>query len=429
MRGIRRRQDLTSVWEMLDECARHLHEPFKRSEIVHWFRQHHPQVSETALTAQIQAATQDPLQEGQFGSRQPLLVRVGRGAYRRYRSPEDTAAEVTSHALVLLVGGGPRTRMRPGPAADLYRGAFFARARDYAAATGRTWYVLSSRYGAVAPDAIIGPYEGRLTDRSPSYREAWGAWVTAQLVDELGELGGTRFEMHANESYVTPLRDRLGAVGATVAEPVAGLGREERIAWYDARVARPAADVETAPELSEELLLGLVDQVGDLDAAVSIDQLSTTKSQELGQPGLYSWFVDADGALELSAGAGHVIRAGLVYAGLAGGTRRSAGGRAADTLGGRLLDVHLAPNTRVSTFRHTLAAVLRPVHGWDTVDEMALTHWMHQHLRVVTVPVTDAGILDVVETAVLGALDPPLNLGKVPRTPLRLHLVELRRAV
>jgi hypothetical protein len=101
----------------------------------------------------------------------------------------------------------------------------------------------------------------------------------------------------------------------------------------------------------------------------------------------------------------------------------------ADTLGGRLLDVHLAPNSRVSTFRHSLAAVLRPVHGWGTVDEMALTHWMRQHLRVVTVPVTDPSILDLAETAVLGALDPPLNLGKVPRTPLRLRLIELRRAV
>jgi len=417
------------VWQLLEECIQHLHEPFKRSEIVRWFRQHHPDVSESALTAQIQAATEDPLREGHFGSRPPLLVRVDQGAYRRYRRPEDVAAEPTTDAVVLLVGGGQRTRMRAAPAAELYRGAVFARARDYAEATGRTWYVLSSRYGAVAPDTVMGPYESRLADRSGAYRSAWGAWVTAQLAEELGDLHGTCFEIHAAKPYAAPVRQRLAALGATVQEPVSHLGREDRLAWYDARVARPVPEPETAPELSEEILLELVEAVGNAESAVTVDRLEAANRDELAQPGLYSWFVDADGALELSAGTGHVVRGGLVYAGLAGGSRRSVGSRAADTLAGRVLDVHLAPNSRVSTFRHTLAAVLRPVHGWDTVDEMALTHWMRQHLRVVTVPVTDAAILDVVETAVLGALDPPLNLGKVPRTPLRLRLMELRRAV
>lgn len=429
MRGMRRRSDVATVREMLDECVHHLHEPFKRGEVLRWFRQHYPEVSEPTVIAQLQAATEDPLREGQFGSRLPLLVRVDRGAYRRYQGTDDAAAEPAGATVVLLVAGGQRTRMRPGSARAIYRGVGFARARDYADATGREWYVLSSRYGAVAPDAVIGPYEARLADRSRAYRGAWGAWVAAQLREELGDLDGTRFEVHANESYVAPLRDRLAALGATVAEPLAGLGREERVAWYDARVAQPAPETTTEPELSEGVLLGLVDAVGDRQAAVSVDQLRDAKSEELGQPGLFSWFVDADGALELSAGAGHVIRAGLVYAGLAGGARRSVGTRATDTLGGRVLDVHLAPNSRVSTFRHTLAAVLRPVHGWDTVDEMALTHWMRRHLSVVIVPASDPGILEVVETAVLGALDPPLNLGKVPRTPLRLRLMELRRAV
>ena len=122
MRGIRRRSDQASVWQLLEECVQQLHEPFKRSEIVRWFRHHHPEVNEAALSAQIKAATENPLREGQFGSRPPLLVRVDQGAYRRYRTPEEAAAEPTSEALVLLVGGGQRTRMRPGPAGELYRG-------------------------------------------------------------------------------------------------------------------------------------------------------------------------------------------------------------------------------------------------------------------------------------------------------------------
>jgi hypothetical protein len=426
---MRRKSDAATVSELLEECISHLQEPFKHGEIMRWFRKHHPEVNEATVTAQVEAATEHPLRERRFGSPPPLLVRVHRGTYRRYTGLGAAPTELAGATVVLLVAGGQRTRMRPAAARDLYRGSLFSHARDYAEATGRPWYVLSSRFGAVAPDTVLGPVEGRLADRSMAYLDAWASWVAAHLAEDLGELGGTCFELHANDSYVAALRDRLTALGATVTEPVAAMGREDRLAWYDARVARPSPAEEPVQELSEEMLLGVVEAVGDADAAVTVAEIEAAPPDKLGQPGLYSWFVDADGALELSAGAGHVVRAGLVYAGLAGGSRKSAGTRVADTLGGRLLEVHLASNSRVSTFRHTLAAVLRPVHGWDTVDEMALTHWMRQHLRIVTVPVTDPDIFDLVETAVLGALDPPLNLGKVPRTPLRLRLIELRRAV
>lgn len=54
---------------------------------------------------------------------------------------------------------------------------------------------------------------------------------------------------------------------------------------------------------------------------------------------------------------------------------------------------------------------------------------MYEHLRVVAIPVADADILDQLETRVLGALDPPLNLAKMPRTPVRERLTDLRRRV
>ena len=52
---------------------------------------------------------------------------------------------------------------------------------------------------------------------------------------------------------------------------------------------------------------------------------------------------------------------------------------------------------------------------------------MHAHLRVVLVPVTDAGTLDQLETAVLTELDPPFNLAKVGKTSLRQELSRLRK--
>lgn len=61
------------------------------------------------------------------------------------------------------------------------------------------------------------------------------------------------------------------------------------------------------------------------------------------------------------------------------------------------------------------------------IDEDKLTAWMHQHLRVVAIPFTDANTLGELERDVLRALDPPLTLDKVPKNPLRTRLSELRR--
>lgn len=44
-----------------------------------------------------------------------------------------------------------------------------------------------------------------------------------------------------------------------------------------------------------------------------------------------------------------------------------------------------------------------------------------------TIPVSDADTLDALETVVLADLDPPLNLAKVAKTPLRRRLSALRK--
>jgi hypothetical protein len=46
-----------TVWSMLEECVGQLDEPFRRSEIIGWFRRHHPDVNGATLGAHIQAAT------------------------------------------------------------------------------------------------------------------------------------------------------------------------------------------------------------------------------------------------------------------------------------------------------------------------------------------------------------------------------------
>lgn len=89
--------------------------------------------------------------------------------------------------------------------------------------------------------------------------------------------------------------------------------------------------------------------------------------------------------------------------------------------------MHLGGRHEFSTFRLSLGSVLAASDGAADIDEDALTDWMHEHLQVVAVPVAEADALDGLESTILRQLDPPLNLSKMPASPLRLRLTELRR--
>ena len=89
--------------------------------------------------------------------------------------------------------------------------------------------------------------------------------------------------------------------------------------------------------------------------------------------------------------------------------------------------MHLGGAAEFSTFRRTLAAILRPVLGLSSEDDPQLSAWISTHLRVNAVPVPDADGLAETETAVLGTLDPPLNLRGRPPSAIRARLAELRR--
>ena len=117
----------------------------------------------------------------------------------------------------------------------------------------------------------------------------------------------------------------------------------------------------------------------------------------------------------------------MIYAGLAGATRSGSGRKSKNTLWGRIKTMHLGGRHEFSTFRLSLGSVLAAARGADEIDEVALTAWMHAHLRLVAVPVADADTLGDVETDVLAELNPPLNLDKVPRDPRRQRLSALRK--
>lgn len=88
--------------------------------------------------------------------------------------------------------------------------------------------------------------------------------------------------------------------------------------------------------------------------------------------------------------------------------------------------MHLGSRSDFSTFRRSLGSILAGAGGRLVIDEVDLSRWMHQHLRVVAVPVADADRLDGLESSVLGSLDPALNLAKMQRGVIRAALSQLR---
>ena len=454
------------VSELLEECARSLHEPFTRAEIFAWFRENYPDIQPNTVQTHIFGLTAGDAPSRanyQFGGRRPVLERVGRGLYRRARgggsaagasrrlpaatpvmretAPPLRVAETASArpsderaADVLLVGCVKSKRSQPAAARDLYTSALFARRRRYAEAAGAPWFVVSSRWGLVAPDEVIAPYDQYLGDMPPAYRRAWAEFVVAQLA-LLMRLSGALVEIHAGDRYVDALRPVLERAGANVSDPVDAGSMGGTLAWYDTHepVVRSTSQTGRAPDATEAPNAGpepdgarWVAVLADKTRSRTPSDLRSLPRYELASPGLYSWWVDDVGAAELTQGLGHPVPAGLIYAGQAGATHHRSGKPSSNTLAGRLVGMHLGGRARMSTFRLTLGSILWPLWGGDA-DEAALTAWMDAHLRVVFVPVPDGETLDATESAVLEQLDPPLNLAKMRPTPLRNALSRLRR--
>lgn len=153
-------------------------------------------------------------------------------------------------------------------------------------------------------------------------------------------------------------------------------------------------------------------------------------------PGLYSWWGDDDGRAVLASGLGVEALPPLLYAGQAGATKWPAGKRSDATLRSRI-GQHIRGNARSSTFRLTLSTILlvelcltsAPGGRLTPDSNSVVSEWIAAHLRVVIVPFADRDRLGVVEAAVVGQLDPPLNLDHCASSAIRSRLTELRRAL
>jgi hypothetical protein len=327
---------------------------------------------------------------------------------------------------LLLVSCAKEKLPVPAAARDLYVSPLFRKAREYAERVGVPWFILSAEHGLVAPDEWLSPYERYLPETSASFRRAWGTWVVERLELLTGSLESRTIEVHAGATYVDALRAPLKEKGASLFEPLAGLGMGQRLAWYGARLHTieeqdtPGADPHGAVE-------DFCERLTEDSTAVAPGEFIARGPADLRVPGLYSWWIDSAGAADLSAGLELSLDPGLIYAGLAGATRWPSGRRSMNTLWSRISGMHLGGRHEFSTFRRTLGAILANARHEQEIDEVRLTAWMYDHLKVIAVPFEDADTLGKLEGDVLSRLDPPLNLQGMSSTEIRQRLRELRR--
>jgi hypothetical protein len=218
---------LPTIWELVAEAAGKLPEPFSRAALINWVSARRPDVGVASIATHIQFATANSGSAGHnpFTGRTPLLRRVDRGLYERYRGEEVAAPAGEAPARVVLVASSGVHGPVPAAVATLFRSPGFASARAHAERSGVPWFVLSAKHGLLDPHDVVGPYDVQIDERSASYRAAWGEWVVAQLGERM-PLDGATVEVHGGVDFAQPLRQPLSRRGATLELPLPGSWRE-----------------------------------------------------------------------------------------------------------------------------------------------------------------------------------------------------------
>ena len=138
---------------------------------------------------------------------------------------------MTTIALVACVS---KKNSTPMPAGDLYISDWFRKASAYAARMADRWYILSAKYGLVAPKAVIEPYDETLNRMGVAARRAWARRVIEDLKRVLQP--GDRVVILAGSRYRQDLIGPIRQMGYTVEVPMEGLKIGEQLRWLKQRV-------------------------------------------------------------------------------------------------------------------------------------------------------------------------------------------------
>ena len=130
---------------------------------------------------------------------------------------------------IALVACVSKKNSTPMPAQDLYISDWFRKASAYAMRVADEWYILSAKYGVVAPDTVIEPYDETLNRMPVVARRTWARRVSKDLGrvlqpgDQVVFLAGIKYR----ENLIGPIRE----MGCSVKVPMERLGIGEQKRW------------------------------------------------------------------------------------------------------------------------------------------------------------------------------------------------------
>ncbi len=130
---------------------------------------------------------------------------------------------------IVLVSCVKSKTSKTAPAQDLYISDLFKKTSAYAKLFGDRWYILSAKYGLLAPDQVIEPYEKTLNKMGVQERKSWAKQVMLDLEkilslsDEVIFLAGKRYR----ENLIKPIEE----LGCQVSIPMEGLTFGNQLKW------------------------------------------------------------------------------------------------------------------------------------------------------------------------------------------------------
>ncbi len=179
----------------------------------------------------------EPLETGAlapFGTRRQDLIENSTRPMVKFESTSASASET-----VYLVSCVRTKRAHPATACELFISHWFVGIRELVERSGSPWFILSTRYGLVAPDEIISPYDYTLNTMGVHERRAWAIKVITQMQQRLP--AAARIVLFAGRRYYEFLMDYLHGTGALVETPLERLNRGQRLGWLtDHRSGEPA---------------------------------------------------------------------------------------------------------------------------------------------------------------------------------------------
>ncbi|WP_369427670.1 DUF6884 domain-containing protein [Pontibacter harenae] len=114
-------------------------------------------------------------------------------------------------------------------ATDLYISSWFKKAKAFTQERADEWFILSAKYGLVAPSDMIEPYEKTLNSMPKKERLKWADEVLKSI--EAKTTVGDHIVFLAGVRYREFLVRNLVLLGYTVEVPLANMGIGEQLSW------------------------------------------------------------------------------------------------------------------------------------------------------------------------------------------------------